>query len=632
VVYAPIAHAQNWVELPPYNTLWPLWSPTLSPVDAVTGLPTPIVTALAPDTILPEMPGLTWDPSMPYPWLLYNTLSGMAYFDPLAGINLWPAPSLLDDAGLPAPIPLPIGYADLPPTDASWLATNVPLANNSLVLAYRSFSPVLAGPAWFTAPPPLTSLLTPLDILGPVLGTPTALAPVVPVLPPATLPAPTLPIPTVIPPTAAISQLLAEQAGTWEGLWSTGLTSGPLTINLVEDPILLGTVTGFVQLVGNFVLPTLVEVTGEVLNNQVILTGSGLGIGSQIITIDLVGTLLSPTEMEGNYTLIKPGPSIREVGAFQAILTTPAIVAPAPVPTVVIPAPTVPVPTAPVPTVVAPTAPVPTVVSPTVVAPTAAISQIILPPPLVLAEQAGTWLGTWYLGFLFGDMTMILTENPLTGYLSGTVTMIGNIALGLSTPLPPIDVFGTATAGSIDVSGIDPSGLYSLSINGILISPTEMTGNWTVVKISTGLPTKNGLGTFEVTLADAVTFAPTTVAPTAIAPVPTGVVPTAIAPVPTVPVVPPPVPTVPVPTVPVVLPPVPTVPLGTVPVLTPPTVPIPTVPVPTTPVPVIPAPTVPVPTAPVATPITATIPAPIPLAPTGVLIPPTAVISGLILF
>jgi hypothetical protein len=118
---------------------------------------------------------------------------------------------------------------------------------------------------------------------------------------------------------------LAEQAGTWEGIWTTGITSGPLTINIVEDPVIGGILVGFVQLIGNVVLPTLVDVTGEIVNNQIILTGSGTGLGSQPITIDLVGTLLSPTEIEGNYTLTQSSFSVKETGAFQATLTNPVL-------------------------------------------------------------------------------------------------------------------------------------------------------------------------------------------------------------------------------------------------------------------------------------------------------------------
>ncbi len=178
--------AQNWQALPPYNTLWPLWSPALSPVNAVTGMPTPIVTNLAKTTVLPSQPGLTWDPAWPNPWLLYNTPSGMLYYDPLYGINLWPPRYLIDPvSGAPVPISLPAGYAALAPTAATWIQTTIPIANSTYLAAYPSFAPpsplplstallltlgTITLPATIPAlPPPATSLLSPLAILGSAL-------------------------------------------------------------------------------------------------------------------------------------------------------------------------------------------------------------------------------------------------------------------------------------------------------------------------------------------------------------------------------------------------------------------------------------------------------------------------------
>ncbi|MGA1869330.1 MAG: hypothetical protein ACMUJM_12390 [bacterium] len=509
LVCAPIARSQNWVELPPYNTLWPLWSPTLSPVDAATGLPTPIVSALTPDTNLSVMPGLTWDPSMPYPWLLYNTLTGMAYFDPLAGINLWPAPSLLDDAGSAAPIPLPTGYADLPPTDAAWLATNLYLANNSYLLSYQSFLPPWIGPSWLAAPPPYSSLLTPLDILGPTLGVPSALAP---------LPPP-IPAPTIVAPTAAISQVVTEQAGTWEGFWTTGVESGPMTLNIVQDPIIKTAVYGYVQLIGNLNLPGLVEIVGEVLNNQIIASGTGVGAtSSKPITIELTAILLSPTEMEGNYTLLtSAGPSIIESGAFQATLLTPVIP----------PAPVVPAVPAPVPTVITPTIPLPTAPVPTVIAPTAAISQLaFIPAPLAYVEQTGTWQGVWSSGLASGPMTLNIIEDPvLTNTIYGTVQLIGNVNLGVV-----VEIVGTVLNNQIIASG---KGLgiggtsVIIDLVGTLTSPSDMQGNYTLIKSGSSIIET---GSFQLTL-NAPVIAPAPVIPVVPAPIPT-----AVAPAPTVPV------------------------------------------------------------------------------------------------
>lgn len=87
LISSSAAHGQYWEAMPPYNTLWPLWSPALSPVNATTGLPTPIVTSLSQSTIIPVQPGLTWNPYLPNPWLLYNTPLGLAYYDPLIGVG-----------------------------------------------------------------------------------------------------------------------------------------------------------------------------------------------------------------------------------------------------------------------------------------------------------------------------------------------------------------------------------------------------------------------------------------------------------------------------------------------------------------------------------------------------------------
>ncbi|MEW5801032.1 MAG: hypothetical protein AB1847_02900 [bacterium] len=161
-IQSSTAAAANWQPLPPYNTLWPLWSPPLSPVNALTGLPTPIVNQISRSTVLPVQPGLTWDPRKTYPWLLYNTPLGLCYYDPYYGINSWPPSSLLDPlTGLPAPIDLvtlKIAYTALAPTSSSWLAANVPVAN---VYFFNTYPPAAVA-----STPPLSSLLTPAILLG----------------------------------------------------------------------------------------------------------------------------------------------------------------------------------------------------------------------------------------------------------------------------------------------------------------------------------------------------------------------------------------------------------------------------------------------------------------------------------
>ena len=139
-----ITHAQTWINLPPYNTLWPLWSSVLSPLNAL-GIPTPLVSSLKPDTILPVQPCLTWDPNLNYPWLLYNTPLGMTHYDPLFGIDLWPPAYLLDPFGIPLPINLSLikGWSLLKPTSTSWLSATLPVANNAYYSSYPQFAPLL---------------------------------------------------------------------------------------------------------------------------------------------------------------------------------------------------------------------------------------------------------------------------------------------------------------------------------------------------------------------------------------------------------------------------------------------------------------------------------------------------------
>jgi len=162
VVQVEAVTATNWINLPPYNTLWPLWSPALSPLNATTGLPTPIVSSLSAGTVLPVQPGLTWDPRVTYPWLLYNTPGGgMCYYDPFYGIQSWPPAYLKNSVtGLPAPIDLSLvkSWSTLAPTSTAWLLTNVNLANNSYITTYPPYT--------YATTPPLSYFLTPASILG----------------------------------------------------------------------------------------------------------------------------------------------------------------------------------------------------------------------------------------------------------------------------------------------------------------------------------------------------------------------------------------------------------------------------------------------------------------------------------
>ncbi len=154
----------NWVALPPYNTLWPLWSPALSPISPNTGLPTPLVTSITPDTVLPVQPGLTWHVALGYPWLLYNTPVGLAYYDPWIGIDLWPPDLLINMiTGDPITLTLSSTYPTLPPTPSWWLFSNLPAANWEYQVAYPGFIGLPSSTLWPV--PTLTTLLTASAIL-----------------------------------------------------------------------------------------------------------------------------------------------------------------------------------------------------------------------------------------------------------------------------------------------------------------------------------------------------------------------------------------------------------------------------------------------------------------------------------
>ena len=168
LIISPMAFSQyNWIPLPPYNFLWPLWSPALSPPDPLTGLPTPIVDQLTHDIELPKEPGLVWNPSLDYPWLLYNTPVGLAYYDPLYGVNLWPPPNFIDPVGNPIPISITDDDQKLPPTDPSWLQQNVLFANSYFVQVFTSLLKSAGlNPKKIKDGPNLLDFLPPAAILG----------------------------------------------------------------------------------------------------------------------------------------------------------------------------------------------------------------------------------------------------------------------------------------------------------------------------------------------------------------------------------------------------------------------------------------------------------------------------------
>lgn len=136
--------AQDWAIMPPYNLLWPLWSPVYSPPDPVTGAPTPLLSEITSSTILPVQPCYLFNPNgwefpMGYvqPWLLYNGPTGVVYYDTVFGINPFPPPDLLDPVtGAPAPIALPLNWSTLAIPPLSLALYTFELGNLSYLLAY----------------------------------------------------------------------------------------------------------------------------------------------------------------------------------------------------------------------------------------------------------------------------------------------------------------------------------------------------------------------------------------------------------------------------------------------------------------------------------------------------------------
>jgi len=165
--------ALYWTPLPPYNVLWPLWSPALvTDFDPILGVgTTPLVTSLTRNTILPVQPGLAWDPCQPgveaFPWLLYNTPAalggGLVYWDVYYGMNPWPPSYMLDPlTGAPAPITLPLTWTLLGPPGLSHFGWFVPLSN--AIFSYQYGVPIsnLLTTADIWGVTPLTALPTPI--------------------------------------------------------------------------------------------------------------------------------------------------------------------------------------------------------------------------------------------------------------------------------------------------------------------------------------------------------------------------------------------------------------------------------------------------------------------------------------
>ena len=179
-IFFPIhIHSQYWAAMPPYNILWPLWSPALSPIDPVTGLTTPLITELTRNTVLPVQPALVWDPSYiigsdpgQVPYLLYNTPPefgfGLLYYHDIYGLNPWPPNYLLDPITQePLPLSLPLGWSILSPYALGEFEYYVPIANLFYATTFG-----LTGQSFL-------DLLWPWDIWGPTTRTGVPLTPII---------------------------------------------------------------------------------------------------------------------------------------------------------------------------------------------------------------------------------------------------------------------------------------------------------------------------------------------------------------------------------------------------------------------------------------------------------------------
>ncbi|MGA1867845.1 MAG: hypothetical protein ACMUJM_04780 [bacterium] len=139
-----VVRAQDWAAMPPYNLLWPLWAPVYSPVDTVTNLPTPLLSEVTRSTILPVQPVYLFNPEgyefpmgFIQPWLLYNSPTGVVYFDTVFGINPFPPPEFVDPiTGGPLPLALPLNYSLLAIPPLSLALYTFELGNVSYMLAY----------------------------------------------------------------------------------------------------------------------------------------------------------------------------------------------------------------------------------------------------------------------------------------------------------------------------------------------------------------------------------------------------------------------------------------------------------------------------------------------------------------
>lgn len=88
-----------WQAMAPYNVLWPTWPSVLNSYDWLTGQNYPLVSSIYSTTQLPVQPSWVWNPSLNYPYFLYNAPASLGgsvyYFDALTGFAPWSNMSIL---------------------------------------------------------------------------------------------------------------------------------------------------------------------------------------------------------------------------------------------------------------------------------------------------------------------------------------------------------------------------------------------------------------------------------------------------------------------------------------------------------------------------------------------------------
>ncbi|MGA1875783.1 MAG: hypothetical protein ACMUIA_09255 [bacterium] len=142
--------------------------------------------------------------------------------------------------------------------------------------------------------------------------------------------------------------IAAEQAGSWEGQWSSSVKnqSGSMTLDLVESPA-SGGLSGTCIMLLNKLIPVPVDVSGALGPEAVefILTGTFVNlVNSTEYTLTLTFTLLSPESISGKYIVHDVLYTKADIGEFTLSLIVPVIAEPVEAPATIVQTPIISVP------------------------------------------------------------------------------------------------------------------------------------------------------------------------------------------------------------------------------------------------------------------------------------------------